>query len=75
MTVRPIDQKFLREPPPGWRIGDKVRCWKPGMWHQLVENDVYTIDWIDWPFCLSVAEIPDMTWDRVRFTTWNGPLP
>lgn len=72
MSEVPIDQRFLRPADEGWRIGDKVRCWKPGFFEELQENEVYTIAWVDFPFCVSFEETPG-TWDMMRFKKWPDP--
>lgn len=75
MIQRPTRERFIREPlEPGYKIGAKVRCRLPGRYKALVENDIYTVSWVDWPFVIEVEEIPNFTWDMMRFTPWTGEI-
>jgi hypothetical protein len=70
------DNLHRRDDPTGqWHVGMKVRCTNPGRFKVLTENDIYTVDYLDWPFVLSVSEVPDMTWDLIRFKPYTGPIP
>lgn len=75
MTAQPTRDRFIREcADAGYRVGCKVRCRQPGRYKALVENDIYTVSWVDWPFCLEVEEVPNFTWDLRRFTPWTGAV-
>lgn len=75
MASQPTREKFIREClDPGYRIGATVRCRNPGRFKALTENDLYTVSWVDWPFCIEVEEIPNFTWDIYRFAPYTGEI-